>query len=128
MDLLLKQLSIETERIFDALGHQTRRQILQLLRESPLPVGAIAEHFPISRPAISKHLRVLQEAGLVHYYAQGTSNIFYIQGASFQILRHYLEDFWEEGLANFQWAAVEQARRQALADAQKSPESEQATP
>ena len=118
----------DVERIFDALGHGTRRAIVHLLRTGPLPVGAIAEHFPISRPAISKHLRILQEAGLVHYYTQGTSNIFYLRGASFQILRYYLEEFWNEGLANFQQAAAKQAGQQTPTDPPKATESEQATP
>ncbi len=126
------QQTIEAERILDALGHQTRREIIRLLRNNPMPVGTLAEHFPISRPAISKHLRILQEAGLVDYHAQGTSNIFYLQGASFQILRHYLAEFWDEGLANFQRIAAEQAARQAPPKTHTEPpsatESEQVTP
>jgi DNA-binding transcriptional ArsR family regulator len=93
------------ERILDALGHQTRREILRLLRTAPMPVGEIAARFPVSRPAISKHLRVLQGAGLVHYREQGASNIFYLQPDVFSILRDYLDQFWDEALANFQQAA-----------------------
>lgn len=107
----------EAERILDALGHQTRRTIVQLLRTGPMPVGAIAAHFPISRPAISKHLRILQQAGLVNYRGHGASNIFYLQPASFQSLRHYFEDFWDEGLTNFRRAAEEQANRDERQDA-----------
>jgi DNA-binding transcriptional ArsR family regulator len=106
----LPQQQEAAERILDALGHQTRREILQLLRQQPMAVGAIAAHFPVSRPAISKHLRVLQEAGLVAYRAEGVSNIFYLQPAQFQLLRHYLEVFWTEALTSFQQAAIAQAQ------------------
>lgn len=88
-------------RVLDALGNQVRRDILVLLSETPLPVGAIAAHFPISRPAISKHLRVLQDAGLVGYLEDGTRNIFYLQPAGFEQARHYIDQFWDEALANF---------------------------
>ncbi|HEX9921659.1 MAG TPA: metalloregulator ArsR/SmtB family transcription factor, partial [Anaerolineae bacterium] len=66
-------------RVLDALGNQTRRDILALLRENPMTVSAIAIRLPISRPAVSKHLRILQRAGLVAYNARGTRNIFYLK-------------------------------------------------
>ncbi len=96
--------------VLDALGSRTRRDILALLRERPLTVGAIATHLPISRPAVSKHLRILQEAGLVGFEPRGTSNIFYIRPAGFREARVYLEIFWDEALANFQQAAEEMNR------------------
>lgn len=95
------------DRVLDALGQQTRRDILLLLRDRALPVGAIANQFPISRPAISKHLRILQEAGLVAYQARGTSNVFYLKPSGFQEVKRYLEQFWDEALANFQHVAEE---------------------
>lgn len=88
--------------IFDALGHPTRREILTLLRGAPLPVGVIADHFPISRPAISKHLRILQDAGLVGVNEQGTKNIFSLRLSGFQDAKAYLESFWDQALLNFQ--------------------------
>lgn len=94
-------------RVLDALGNQTRRDILALLQESPLSVGSLATHFPISRPAISKHLRILQEAGLVAYNVSGRRNIFYIDMAGFQEARHYLDQFWDEALAHFKRVAEE---------------------
>lgn len=66
-----------------------------------MPVGSIATHLPISRPAVSKHLRILQEAGLVGYNASGRRNIFYLNPAGFREARVYLELFWDEALANF---------------------------
>ena len=97
-------------RVLDALGNQTRRDILALLRESPMTVGSIATHLPISRPAVSKHLRILQGAGLVAYQASGARNIFYLRPAGFQEARAYLDLFWDEALANFQRVAEETQR------------------
>jgi len=94
-------------RALDALGHQTRRDILSLLREGPLPVGSIAARLPISRPAVSKHLRILEKAGLVAFTAQGTRNIFYLKPAGFGAARVYLAQFWDEALANFKRVAEE---------------------
>lgn len=72
-----------------------------------MPVGSIAARLPISRPAVSKHLRILQEAGLVTYNTSGTRNIFYLKLAGFHEARLYLDLFWDEALANFQRIAKE---------------------
>lgn len=87
-------------RVLDALGNQTRRDILGFLREGPLAVGSIAIRLPISRPAVSKHLRILQEAGLVEYNVDGTRNIFYLRRSGFREARVYLDLFWDEALAS----------------------------
>jgi DNA-binding transcriptional ArsR family regulator len=91
----------------DALGNQTRRDILTLLCDTPMTVGAIAAHLPVSRPAVSKHLRVLQKAGLVTYNSQGKRNIFRLQPTGFEAVRGYLDQFWDEALANFKRTAEE---------------------
>ena len=96
--------------VMDALGHQTRRDILALLKVSALPVGDIAGRLPISRPAVSKHLRMLERAGLVEHTASGTRNIFRLRAAGFGAARAYLESFWDEALANFQRLAERQER------------------
>lgn len=96
----------DAERVLDALGHPTRRQILALLREAPLAVGEIAARLPISRPAVSKHLRQLEAAGLVEYTELGTANIFQIRGAGFAAARTYIERFWDEALVSFQRAVA----------------------
>lgn len=88
-------------RVLDALGNPVRREILGLLRHRPLAVGAIAAHFPISRPAISRHLRVLERAELVGYDPLGTSNVFYLNPEGFEEAKQYLDQFWDEALANF---------------------------
>jgi DNA-binding transcriptional ArsR family regulator len=89
----------------DALGHQTRRAILSLLKDAALPVGDIAARLPISRPAVSKHLRILEHAGLVEYTSSGTRNIFRLRVTGFDAARAYLESFWDQALANFQRVA-----------------------
>jgi DNA-binding transcriptional ArsR family regulator len=96
-------------QIMDALGHQTRRDILALLKEAAMPVGDIAGRLPISRPAVSKHLRILESAGLVEYTPIGTRNIFRLRSSGFGAARAYVESFWDEALANFQRVAEEQA-------------------
>lgn len=96
--------SDDGNRILDALGHQTRRDILGLLRERAMPVGDIADRLPVSRPAVSKHLRILEDAGLVEYTSVGTRNIFRLNQAGFNAARAYLESFWDEALDNFRRA------------------------
>jgi DNA-binding transcriptional ArsR family regulator len=90
-----------TDRVMDALGHKTRRDILALLKEAPLPVGGIAERMPISRPAVSKHLRILEDAGLVEYTSIGTRNVFRLSTQGFLAARIYVEGFWDQALDNF---------------------------
>ncbi len=92
-------------RVLDALGHQTRRDILDLLRVGPRPVGAIAAQLPVSRPAVSKHLRLLETAGLVGHRPQGRRNLFHLQPAGFAQARAYLEVFWDEALLSFRRVA-----------------------
>lgn len=94
--------STDTERVLDALGNQTRREILSLLREAPMPVGEMAERLPVSRPAVSKHLRILEDAGLVEYKSIGTRNVFRLRSKGFWTARAYVESFWDEALASFQ--------------------------
>lgn len=95
----MKQASQNTA--LDALGNQTRRDILSLLKEKELKVNEIAKHFPVSRPAISKHLRILEQAKLIQSSSSGTSNIFSLNLAGFSDARTYLDAFWDEALANF---------------------------
>lgn len=91
--------------VMDALGHQTRRNILALLKESAMPVGDIAGRLPISRPAVSKHLRILENAGLVEYTPSGTRNIFRLNAHGFDAARAYVESFWDEALVRFRRVA-----------------------
>ncbi len=93
----------------DALGDPTRRAIVQLLlQEGPASVSHIADGFPISRPAVSQHLRVLKEAGLVADEAIGTRRIYHLNPHGFDSLRAYFEQFWSEALNAFQQKVEEQ--------------------
>jgi DNA-binding transcriptional ArsR family regulator len=85
----------------DALGDPTRRRILAKLRQRPLPVTRIAKGFRISRPAISQHLKVLKDAGLVVDRAEGTRRIYELNPAAFASLREYFDEFWEIALQSF---------------------------
>lgn len=85
----------------DALGDPTRRAILSHLLAGPLPVGKLARRFPISRPAISQHLRVLKDAGLVTDRQYGTRREYALNPAAFGSLREYFDEFWNQALAAF---------------------------
>jgi DNA-binding transcriptional ArsR family regulator len=89
------------DRQLDALGDPTRRAVLKLLRGGPMPVAAIAKKFPISRPAISQHLRVLKDAGLVSDTAVATQRLYEINPDALVSLRAYFDDFWTVGLSEF---------------------------
>jgi DNA-binding transcriptional ArsR family regulator len=86
----------------DALGDATRRAILaRLVKEGPLPVGELAREFPLSRPAISQHLRVLKHANLVTDRAEGARRVYAVNPDALASLRKYFEQFWSEALAAF---------------------------
>jgi len=94
----------------DALGDPTRRAIFERLRAKPLSVGEIADGLPVSRPAVSQHLRVLKEAGLVTERRNGTRRLYRLDPDGLGELRRYVEDFWTEALASFK-AEAERERR-----------------
>jgi DNA-binding transcriptional ArsR family regulator len=85
----------------DALGDATRRAILARLLEGPTAVGKLADDFPISRPAISQHLRILKQANLVMDRADGTRRLYQLNPEGFDSLREYLDRFWTHALAAF---------------------------
>ena len=89
----------------DALGDPTRRAIFERLAHGPLPVGDIAKKLPVSRPAVSQHLRVLKDAGLVRDRKEGTRHYYSVDGDALAELREYFESFWEDALAAFKEAA-----------------------
>ena len=88
----------------DALGDPTRRRIFELLRSGPRSVGELAGQLPVSRPAVSQHLRVLEEAGLVTHRRDGTRNLYGLNGLGVAELRSWVDGFWDEALARFQEA------------------------
>lgn len=91
---------------WDALGDPSRRAIFERLAQAPCAVGELAAGLPISRPAVSQHLRVLKEAGLVVCRAEGTRRVYTIHTAGIARLRADLDRFWTLALAAFK-AAVE---------------------
>jgi DNA-binding transcriptional ArsR family regulator len=97
------------ELVLDALGDRTRRQIVQALRGGPLAVGDLAERVPVSRPAISQHLRVLQACQLVDYESIGTRHLYRLDPAGVREIRAWLDDFWDVALNQFAQYAADQA-------------------
>ncbi len=93
------------EKTFDALGNPVRRKILRILNAQPHAVGEIASVLPVSRPAVSKHLRILEKADLVSHERQGSRNVFTLNRKGLRSAQAYLEDFWEGALARFKMAA-----------------------
>jgi DNA-binding transcriptional ArsR family regulator len=81
-----------------ALADPTRRSIFEALRVQPLSVGELAKGQPVSRPAVSQHLKVLQAANLVSARAEGNRRIYLVEQAGLDDLREYLESFWTEAL------------------------------
>lgn len=93
-----------------ALADPTRRTIFERLREGPLPVGELAAGLPVSRPAVSQHLRVLREAALVAERKEGTRNIYSLNSSGLEELREYIEGFWDDVLNRFKQAAEKEAK------------------
>ena len=91
----------------DALGDPTRRAILARLLQGPLPVGELANGFPVSRPAISQHLKVLKGANLVNDTTSGTRHLYGINRSGFNSLRGYFDRFWDVALDEFKKKAEE---------------------
>jgi DNA-binding transcriptional ArsR family regulator len=89
----------------DALGDPTRRAIFERLRSGPLPVVELARGLPVSRPAVSQHLRVLKEAGLVRDQAVGTRRIYEVDPEGLGQVRTWFDNFWTDALAAFKRAA-----------------------
>jgi DNA-binding transcriptional ArsR family regulator len=95
---------------FEALGDANRREILRLLSDGDKPVLQIAAAMPISRPAVSRHLRVLKDAGLVAERAQGTRRIYRLEVQGMHAVQAYLERVWGEAAARFRLLAENTGR------------------
>jgi DNA-binding transcriptional ArsR family regulator len=95
----------------NALGDPTRRAIFELLADGPRAVGEIAEQLPVTRPAVSQHLKVLKEAGLVTDRADGTRRLYQIDPDGVGALRVYLDRFWDRALASYK-QALEQGQEE----------------
>jgi DNA-binding transcriptional ArsR family regulator len=89
------------DRVFAALTDPTRRAVFERLRGGPRPVGELAKGLPVTRPAVSQHLKVLKEAGLVTDRSEGTRRIYYIDPKGLGAMRAWLDQFWESALDAF---------------------------
>jgi DNA-binding transcriptional ArsR family regulator len=96
--------------VLTALADPTRRAIFERLAGSPSAVGDLARHLPVSRPAVSQHLKVLKSAGLVSDHADGTRRIYSVDSAGVAAIRDYFEQFWQQSLARFKAAASQPMR------------------
>ena len=94
-----------------ALGDPTRRAIFERLAERPSAVGELASELPVSRPAVSQHLKVLKDARLVVDEPVGTRRIYHVDPDGLRVLRGYLDHFWDQALAGFK-TAVEQRMKE----------------
>ena len=98
------------DAVFDALGDPTRRRIVERLRPGPLPVGELAADLPVGRPAVSKHLKVLEGAGLVEHHSVGTRNLYALAPPGFAALQQWLVGTWDAALAAYEQAVREKDR------------------
>jgi DNA-binding transcriptional ArsR family regulator len=89
------------DSVLAVLADPTRRALLEVLRREPLPVGELARQMPVSRPAVSQHLKILKEARLVREHRQGTRHYFGLNPVGFAGLRTYADSMWQEALNAF---------------------------
>ena len=94
----------------NALGDPTRRTIFEWLAQRPMAVGELAGELPVSRPAVSQHLRVLKDAGLVRERPEGTRRVYRIDQDGVGAIRAYFDRFWDQALADFKAEAERQER------------------
>lgn len=93
--------AVHDSSVLAVLADPTRRALLELLRREPLPVGELASQLPVSRPAVSQHLKVLKEAELVREHRRGTRHYFGLNPVGFAGLREYADSMWQEALDAF---------------------------
>lgn len=91
--------------VLSALGNPVRQEIVHLLSQKPMSVGEIALQLPVSRPAISKHLKLLKNAKLIQAQSVGTRNIYKLDESGFQDAKQWLNSFWDDGLARYKLLA-----------------------
>jgi DNA-binding transcriptional ArsR family regulator len=96
---------------FDALGDPTRRAIFERLARGPTAVGELAAELPVSRPAVSQHLKILKRAGLVSDMRDGSRRLYSVDPDGVGRMRAYLDDFWQHGLVAFKQAAEREETR-----------------
>jgi len=97
--------TVKAHLVLDALGDPTRRTIFERLRHGSRCVGELAAGLPVTRPAVSQHLKVLKDAGLVFDRQEGTRRVYQVDPAAVAALREYFDAFWGQALASFRAAA-----------------------
>ena len=100
------------EKAFDAFGDPTRRRVFERLRHRTRSVREIADGLDVSRPAVSQHLKVLQDAGLVVVRAEGTRRLYSVEPRGLEAVRGWLDGFWDEALTAFKQAVEREAARE----------------
>ena len=105
------------QTVIQAISEPRRREILRLVRDQELAAGEIAGHFEVTRPAISQHLTVLKNAGLVSERREGTRRLYRARPEGLAQLRSFLDGFWEEGLERLKVAAEREERKGRVARA-----------
>jgi DNA-binding transcriptional ArsR family regulator len=106
--------------LFAALADPTRRRLFEAIAARPQSVGELAEQMPVSRPAVSQHLKVLQAARLVRFQKFGTKSVYELDAAGLQTLRGYLDTFWDGALASLRQVA-EASFQASQASSSRSP-------
>jgi DNA-binding transcriptional ArsR family regulator len=99
------------EAVVRAIAEPRRRAILRLVRDDELAAGEIASHFDVSRPAVSQHLTVLKDAGLLEERRDGTRRLYRARPEGLEGLKEFLDEFWGLGLARLKQAAESEQRR-----------------
>lgn len=99
------------EAALKAIAEPTRRRILTLVRNDELSAGEIASHFEVTRPAVSQHLTVLKEAGLVHERRNGTRRLYSVRPEGFSQVKSFLETFWDQKLELLKREAEREERK-----------------
>lgn len=99
-----------SDRFFAALADPTRRMVFERIAEQPRSVGALASGLPVSRPAVSQHLKVLKDAGLVIDEARGTARVYRIDPNGLGPIRRWLDQQWERSLDNFKRLAEQEEK------------------
>jgi DNA-binding transcriptional ArsR family regulator len=114
-------MSNQTDAVFDALGEPVRRRILELLHDGPTPVGQLAERLPVGRPAVSKHLRILSNAGLIEHHSVGTRNLYALAPRGLAVAQQWLVRTWDTALAAYAAEVSQHNQRQAPAQPHQEP-------
>lgn len=89
------------QQALQCLSDSTRRRVFERLRSGPQSVGVLAKGLPVSRPAVSQHLKALKVAGLVNDRSQGTRRVYYVDPEGLGELRQWIDQFWEDALKSF---------------------------